>query len=293
MDLEEWKAATGRLRVSAVFRCLLILLGVLFVQFVAAILCMLGLFLQRVATGQTIQEIFLSVQTIVVGNSADFSMAISLLYALIVIVWCGVLYRRWQWRVKPDYRKALAKKRLFGIVCLGFGTCIVMTILLSIVSMLFPALFENYNSLMKNLDVDSSILTVPYVVLLGPVAEELVFRGVMMDRLKPAFSFWTANIIQAALFGVFHLNVIQGVYAFCLGLVLGLVVQVTGTILASVMTHILFNGTTEVISLIPAKALQSYAGVEIAVVILAVAACAWGLKYYLGQGKMQDFQGGI
>jgi hypothetical protein len=104
-------------------------------------------------------------------------------------------------------------------------------------------------------------------------------------------------VIQAALFAVFHLNVIQGLYAFCLGLVLGLVVKVTGTIVGSMMTHILFNGTTELLGLVPQTLLERYAFLEVLLVLVAVLAFVWGLFYYWKQNELQneiqDFQGGI
>jgi hypothetical protein len=281
MDLEEWNIAVGKIRVRAVFQSLLILLGVLFVQFVASLLCLLGWYGYRSLAGAVRGGTSLSEnQMALLENSTEFSMAVSLLYACIVIVWCGVLYRRWQWRSKPDYKTAFGGKRLPGILALGFGSCIVMTLLLSLISTAFPGLFENYNRLMEKLDISSSVWTLPYVVLLGPVAEELIFRGVITDRLKPAFSFWTVNVIQAALFGVFHLNVIQGLYAFCLGLILGLVVKVTDTISASIMTHIFFNGTTEILSLIPSAWFQKNAWAGVTVVIAAFFAFLWGLHYY-------------
>jgi membrane protease YdiL (CAAX protease family) len=290
MELEEWNTTKIKLRVRVLFQTLLILFGVFFVQFAASLLCMLGWYVCRMIRGGSKYS---SLQDMIAANPTDFSMAISLVYACIVIVWCGVLYRRWQWRQHPDYKKALGGKRIVGIVALGFGSCVVMTMILSIVSALFPGLFENYNRLMEELAVDSSLLTIPYVVLLGPVAEELVFRGTILDRLKTSFSFWTANVIQAALFGVFHLNVIQGLYAFCLGLVLGLVVKVTGTIIGSMMTHILFNGTTELMGLVPQSVVEQYAFVEVLLVIVAVLAFLGGFYYYWKQSEIQDFQGGI
>lgn len=40
------------------------------------------------------------------------------------------------------------------------------------------------------------------------------------------------------------MNLVQGIYAFLLGMVLGMVVYSTGSILCSIATHIIFNSTT-------------------------------------------------
>ena len=47
--------------------------------------------------------------------------------------------------------------------------------------------------------------------------------------------------MQAALFGLFHLNWIQGIYAFALGIVLGYVCERGGSIYYSMGLHLLFN----------------------------------------------------
>ena len=68
-----------------------------------------------------------------------------------------------------------------------------LTVIVGMAAQLFPSAFSSYEKLMDTLDITASVFAVPYVMLVGPVAEELIFRGVILDRLKPAFSFWTAN----------------------------------------------------------------------------------------------------
>lgn len=53
--------------------------------------------------------------------------------------------------------------------------------------------------------------------------------------------FWVANFLQALLFGVFHMNMIQGVYAFVVGIVLGFICEKSRSIYPSMLFHILFN----------------------------------------------------
>lgn len=59
-----------------------------------------------------------------------------------------------------------------------------------------------------------------YVCILGPVAEELLFRGVVLRTLA-TFGKKLAIFVSALLFGLFHGNLLQTPYAFVLGLVLG------------------------------------------------------------------------
>lgn len=87
----------------------------------------------------------------------------------------------------------------------------------------FPELAQPVRKLMETagLDSDIGLFMFIYAVILGPVCEELVFRGVTMRLVRRALPFWAANLMQAVLFGIFHMNWIQGIYAFVLGLVLG------------------------------------------------------------------------
>lgn len=59
-----------------------------------------------------------------------------------------------------------------------------------------------------------------YVALIGPVAEEVLFRGLVLRSLQP-YGKRLAIVASAVMFGVFHGNVIQIPYAFAVGLVLG------------------------------------------------------------------------
>lgn len=61
-----------------------------------------------------------------------------------------------------------------------------------------------------------------YIGLIGPICEETMFRGILMKELKPLGRNF-AILTSALLFGLFHGDVVQGVFAFLLGLVLGFV----------------------------------------------------------------------
>ena len=59
-------------------------------------------------------------------------------------------------------------------------------------------------------------------------------------RKKRGEKFWAANVIQAMAFGLCHLNVVQGIYAFVLGLAIGYIKEAYGHIKACILFHFLF-----------------------------------------------------
>lgn len=76
--------------------------------------------------------------------------------------------------------------------------------------------------------------------IIGPVAEEVVFRGAILRTLLKLFDkrmHWWAIFISALLFAVAHSNVAQGVNALLLGMLLGWLYYHTGSIIPGIAFH--------------------------------------------------------
>ena len=99
--------------------------------------------------------------------------------------------------------------------------------------------------------LQGDILNVPFPVMLfmigifGPFCEELVFRGVMYKNYcrcnGGVGSGIPAVALSALTFGLMHMNFNQALYAFVLGIFLALLVEVAGSLWASVACHMFFN----------------------------------------------------
>lgn len=77
--------------------------------------------------------------------------------------------------------------------------------------------------------------------VVSPLAEEVVFRGVIYNRLKKYFPVWIAILTSAVLFGGYHGNLVQGIYGFLLGTVIAWLYEVTGKFRIPVMFHAFAN----------------------------------------------------
>lgn len=118
----------------------------------------------------------------------------------------------------------------------------VTTFVVDIVSGLQPAWLESYTGMMENAGYgNASLILILYSALLAPIAEETIFRGLIFRYARYALPFWAANIWQALLFGVLHMNILQGIYAFTIGLILGFICHRGRGIRYSILLHILFN----------------------------------------------------
>ena len=99
--------------------------------------------------------------------------------------------------------------------------------------------------------------TVLFAVILVPIGEELVFRKLLIDRMR-RYGDTAAIFLSALFFGLFHGNLHQLFYAFLVGLVLGYVYTRTGKLRFSVALHMVINLLCGVViprltSLLPVK----------------------------------------
>ena len=87
------------------------------------------------------------------------------------------------------------------------------------------------------------VLTVAVAVVLAPVLEEALFRGLILHGLARRRGPRSATLWTAAFFAFFHFyNPWQIVPTFLLGLLLGWVVLVTRSLWSSIVLHSAFNG---------------------------------------------------
>ena len=85
--------------------------------------------------------------------------------------------------------------------------------------------------------------------IIGPLCEELVFRGLLAGRLA-RYGQKPGAFISALLFGLYHANLEQFFYAFLLGLLLAYVYYRTGLLRVSVALHMVLNFFGAVVSLL-------------------------------------------
>lgn len=113
--------------------------------------------------------------------------------------------------------------------------------------------------------------------LVIPLAEELLYRGVVERRLSLLCGSAPAIVLSAVIFGVMHWNVVQFLYAGILGLLLAWMLERTGFLYAPVLAHIGANVMAVVRSetgWLDFAYQPTAAGVAVTVLLFAVAAFA-------------------
>lgn len=112
----------------------------------------------------------------------------------------------------------------------------------------FPDIVEQYEQMAELSGMNKNFIMILSASCLAPVGEELLCRGVTLMYFRKSVPFWIANIIQSLIFGIMHMNWVQGTYAFLIGLILGYAVKKYNSIIPSVMIHFFVNTVTSVIT---------------------------------------------
>ena len=84
-------------------------------------------------------------------------------------------------------------------------------------------------------------LTFLLACVIGPIAEELLFRGVLYTAIRQRMSRGIAQWISAALFALVHMNLVGFLPIALLGYVLANLYERTGSLASSLVVHMLHN----------------------------------------------------
>ena len=102
----------------------------------------------------------------------------------------------------------------------------------------FPGYVENAAGAFEGQPLWLLLIT---TVAAGPLAEEWIFRGMTYRRARSVLTMPLAMILSAALFGIYHANMIQFLYALPLGILFAWYYEKSGSLLVPVLAHMAVN----------------------------------------------------
>lgn len=101
------------------------------------------------------------------------------------------------------------------------------------------------------------------VSVLAPLLEEAMFRGAMQGYMMRRFNPWVGIVVAALVFGLFHMNPVQIMYATLLGIVFGWIYYRTRSLMSVIVGHVLNNSmATAVMLLFPASEMEQVSAVQ-------------------------------
>ncbi len=136
------------------------------------------------------------------------------------------------------------------------------------------------------------------VAIVGPIAEELVFReGVCGYLARNGAKPWKAIWVSAVLFGIIHMNPAQVVVAMIIGIILGVIYIKTGNVVLTSIIHILNNSIALIQMNVMGEKAKDFSMVEwvggntiaIICIVVGLAVCGYLLKsLYLSPTGKRD-----
>ena len=138
-------------------------------------------------------------------------------------------------KIKP---RLYLNSALLGIGMLGIFQAIVL-----VIGKIAPKWLETQNAHSASILNGSMVVAVIYTVIVAPICEELIFRGLMLSCLKESLPKWTGILAVAIIFGLIHSFPIGFIYAFSLGVLFGWLYFYTGSLVPCIIAHALFNAS--------------------------------------------------
>lgn len=167
--------------------------------------------------------------------------AAALITIPVLLIWFHLDRRKdKQWGVVPNRKASLWK---YGGVVLIAGAMSLGVNNLMILSNL-QELSEEYQEVSTAFYAADFGMEILCLGILIPMAEELVFRGMMFKRLRALAGFMQAALYSSVVFAIFHGNLIQMLYGFAAGMLFSWLYEKYGSVKAPILAHIAMNLTS-------------------------------------------------
>lgn len=192
----------------------------------------------------------------VVKQLISFALAAVFLNFIPIISAVFILKHPFRSAGKKVYEKPKYLGRALAMFPAGYGLAIGVNLLTVLLGSLFQgtALGNSFNTMQDALavpDMASAWVVFIQAAIFAPIFEELWFRGLVMESLRP-YGNGFAIFVSAILFGFTHGNFAQVFYATVLGIFLGYLAVSTGSIVTTTIIHAMFNSIAGVMTLLTA-----------------------------------------
>lgn len=175
-------------------------------------------------------------------------------------------------------KETVLRAKPVAMVCIACVGLYYLAILISAaVAVLSPDTLEEYNEMMESALGGNQMLAMLAAVILAPVNEECIMRGLILKNLQRFFSTPVVILIQAILFGIFHGNWVQGLYVIPVGAALGYVAIKSRSVIPCIGMHLFYNLLSFLVVFLPAFCQTGFFAVT-AVVVSAAAVWLMGRK---------------
>lgn len=171
-----------------------------------------------------------------IGLHTDAAL-LTMITALLVLPLFLQMMRRDRADRGEEKETALSIWEYGKIASLGVASNLALTVVLNLMLVHFP--FSS--QVQERLFASGMAAQVVGLGVIVPLMEEVAFRGLVYDRLKDYNKKWSAALIAAAIFALYHGNIVQILFAFPMALIIIGVYRKWSTLKAPVAFHMAVN----------------------------------------------------
>ena len=177
------------------------------------------------------------------------------------------------------YHNKMSAADIILMTLLGIAMHALVTLFFMFLYYLSDGAVKNTQSIQLGSDIIIQVLTLG---ILGPIAEELLCRAVIFNRLRMRGSEKNAILISALVFGLMHMNLFQSSYTFILGVVQAAAYAKYENILAPTILHMSFNLANFIYL---TGILDDYYYTDIALLVVMSAALVFCIRFMVKRPK--------
>ncbi len=237
---------------SHLFAVLLVMLSI-FVFVILPIVSFFGVMSSDSATGQLPQfpnEYAVYMEVIILLLQIVF---VIFLFILVPVIWYTLVnqfsFKEMFYRLRLQV-KGIDKAILWGIVTATAAYVVTIGITLSL--QFFGVNVEDAGNI-KDLELYFSIPSILLLSTFQPIAEEIFFRGFLLEKLSARYGNTVSIVVTSMFFGLAHLlqgNVIPAILTGMIGILLAYVVVKTNNLYSAIIAHMLFNVTSVILYIV-------------------------------------------
>ncbi len=186
----------------------------------------------------------------IISRVAESQPAIIMMQIIGVLFLLAIFKRK-----KTKVKEYIAIKKVQSnkiLMYLAYGVAFqLVTIMANMIILQFYDIRKSAEVITNMIQSGNVFLSILIVIILAPLVEEFLFRGIILTKLNNHLSQKGAIVIQAVLFSLIHFNLAQMIPTFLLGLFLGVCYLKFENLCAPILIHFSFNVFASLVLYIP------------------------------------------
>ena len=179
------------------------------------------------------------------GMALGFTLSYSII-ALVMLYFITFKYKQSFFRSLGVNIKSFIRSALLGLVAyISYLPFLFIALLMSLGLSDFFKMAPEENPLLNVFSIEGRPWLLFYFVLciclIGPIIEELFFRGFLYPALRKKIGTFLSILLSSALFSLLHMTFVGFLPIFFLGILLAYIYEKSGSLLSSITIHIIHN----------------------------------------------------